>query len=138
MLSLKEMLSPSRQNPAQQRGFFGALAIALIVVFLHFPFEGYYIEEYVRPHYIPGPCKKLFEEDVKNWSGEMLDQQMEENKKCSASAGTETQIRPFTEWTSRAPIFEWFGSVVHAIAAIVFAISIGGTWLWVFRTHNNG
>ncbi len=134
MSSFIEMLSPSRQNPVQRRGFFSSLAIACFVLLLHSPFDGYDIDNYVTTRYGVGPCPSAG--GALNMTSEQLDQYMKDLRRCSDDG--ETQIRPFNEWKSKAPIIEWFGSVVHAITALVFALSLGGIWLWVFRTHENG
>lgn len=137
MSSLKEVLSPSRQNPVQRQGFFGSLAIASLVVLLHFPFEGYEIEHYVTTRYGFGPCAPdVSLEQVMKMTSEETNQRFEANKRCSNDG--EFQIRPFAEWKSKAPIIAWFGSVVHAITALVFSLSLGGMWLWVFRSHDDG
>lgn len=134
MSSVMETLSPSRQNPVQRRGFFSSLAIASLVLLLHFPFDGYDIEHYVTTRYGFGPCPSA--EGAMNMTSEQLDQYMKDLRRCSDDG--ETQIRPFNEWRSKAPIIDWFGSVTHAATALVFALSLGGIWLWVFRTHDNG
>ena len=118
MSSFIGVLFPSRQNPVQRRGFFSSLAIASLVLLLHFPFEGYDIDHYVTTSYGTGHCKSSSYEDLQ----------------ICMDRG-EIQIKPFNEWKSRAPVIDWFGSLVHAIAALVFALSLGGIWLWVFRTH---
>ena len=136
MQSLKEMLSPSRQNTVQRRGFFSSLAIASLVLLLHFPFEGYDIDHYVTTRYGFGPCPNPSADDAMKMTSEQFDQYMKDLRRCSDDG--ETQIRPLTEWNSKAPIIDWFGSVIHATTALVFALSLGGIWLWVFRTHDNG
>lgn len=136
MLSLKNILSPIRQNAIQRRGFFGSLAIASLVLFLHFPFEGYDIERYVITRYGYGPCPSFEGVDaIMNATSKQLDQYVQELRRCSDDG--EMQIRPFYEWKSKAPIIEWFGSVIHAVVAFVFALLLGGIWLWVFRTHGD-
>lgn len=134
MSSIMEMLSPSRQNPVQRRGFFFSLAIASLILLLHFPFEGYDFEHYVTTRYGVGTCP-IGADVAMKMPPEQLDQYMKDLRRCSDDG--ETQIRPFTEWKSKAPIIDWFGSVVHATTALIFALSLGGIWLWVFRTHNN-
>jgi hypothetical protein len=137
MPSLKEVLSPSRQNPVQRQGFFGSLAIAALVLLLHFPFEGYDMEHYAITRYGSGPCPaKVGLEQIKKMTSEEMNQFFDANRRCSDE--TELQLLPLVEWKSKAPIVAWFGSLVHAIAAIVFSLSLGGVWLWVFRTHNDG
>ncbi len=137
MPSLKEVLSPSRQNPVQRQGFFGSLAIAALVLLLHFPFEGYDIEHYVTTRYGFGPCApQVSVEQINKMTSEETNQHFEANKSCSDDG--ELRILPLVEWKSKAPVIAWFGSLVHAIAALAFSLSLGGIWLWVFRTHDDG
>lgn len=136
MSSLKELLTPARQNPIQRLGFFGSIAIAVLVLFLHFPIDGYKIGYYETPYYdnFSGPettttyiqCPDSYTLDThKIYS------------RCMSSTENKFEMLPFSEWKSKAPIVEWFGSVIHAITALVFALSLGGIWLWVFRTHDD-
>lgn len=137
MLSLKIFLSPARQNHIQRRGFFGSLAIASLILLLHFPFEGYDIEHYVTTNYGYGPCPPYRSvEYVMKMTLEQMEQDAKDAKRCSNHG--EMQIRPFVEWKSTSPIIEWFGSLVHAIVVLVFILSLGAIWLWVFRTHDDG
>ncbi len=66
-----------------------------------------------------------------NLTSEQLHQYMEDLRRCSDKE--EIQPLPFSEWKTRSPIVKWFGSVQHTLAALVFTISLGGIWLWVFR-----
>jgi hypothetical protein len=134
MSSFKSFLSPSRQNPIQQKGFFVSLAIAALVLLLHFPFDGYDYEHYVITRYSIGPCNRppdVSVGQIKEMSYEELRQRQEAIKGCFNEG--EFQTLPFFDWKSKAPIIAWFGSVVHVIAAFVFSLSLAGIWLWVFR-----
>lgn len=134
MSSLKEVLSPARQNLIQRRGFFGTLALALLVLLLHFPFGGYEVERYVTTQFGYGPCPNPSLEDIMKMTSEQSAQNLEATKRCTDSG--EMQTLPFPEWRSKTPIIEWFGSLVHTIAALAFTLSIGGIWFWIFRTHD--
>lgn len=133
MSSLKHWLLPSRQNAAQRQGYFGTLAIAILVLFLHFPFEGYVTEHYVVTRIGVGPCPNPGLEEIKQMSREQSRQHWDDMLKCSSAE--EEQFLPFTEWRSKSPISSWFSSAVHVIAAFVFVLFLGGIWLWIFRSQ---
>lgn len=135
MMPIKEVLSPARQNSVQRRGFFGALAITFLILLLHFPFEGYDNEDLVTTHRGYGTCPSLGADGLRTMTAEQFRQYGEDMKRCSDSM--ELQDKPLSEWRSKAPIVEWFGSLVHSLIALIFTISIGGLWLWVFRTHDD-
>lgn len=133
MSSLKEVIFIYRHNSVQRIGLFVSLALAALVLMLHYPFEGYYFESFVTTYYGQGPCPGL--EDLKKATSETLAQVNEAAVKCN-DAG-EMQTIPFSDWRSNAPIIEWFGSVAHAISAIVFVLLLGLMWLWLFRTSDD-
>ena len=114
MSSIKAFLSPSHQNRLQRRGFFNSLAVASLILFLHFPFDGYYINHYVTTRYGFGPCPSA--EGAMNMTSEQLNQYSEDIRRCSDDG--EMQLLPFVEWKSKAPIIDWFGPVIHAAAAL--------------------
>ena len=74
MSSSREMLTLSPQNPVQRRGFFSSLAIASLVLLLHFSFEGYDIDHYVTTRYGFGPCPTPGVGAVIKMTSEQLDQ----------------------------------------------------------------
>lgn len=126
MSPIKDALTPAKQNPVQRVGFFASLAIAATILFLHYPFEGYYIDDWVetRSFSAPSACGpgNFNNSDILN--------------RCLRDG--EMQIRPFSEWKSQTPIIEWLGSIVHVLIAVTFTLFMGVLWLWVFRTHDDG
>lgn len=124
-----EMISLSRQNATQRKGFFGALAISALVLFLHFPIEGYDLGYYaIQYQDVLMPCSAFTDSQKFLPSVAELD--------CYKYGSFE--FHAFSEWKSKEPIVVWFGSVVHTLAALAFVVSIGALWLWVFRDHSEG
>lgn len=132
MSSFNEILTPSGQNPTQRRGYFSSIAIACFVLLLHFPFEGYDIDHLVSTRSTFSPCPTVSAATLK----EMTSEQLDDIAKCLSAV--ETQFLPLSEWRSKAPLIDWFGSVVHSTIAFVFALALGIIWLWVFRTRDDG
>ena len=137
MKDLAVFLSPSRQNTAQRLGFFASLATICLILFLHFPFEGYDVDHNVTTRYGTGPCPAS-EKGFGRMTPEKADhdQYIKDEIRCTSAA--ETQMLPFSEWRSKAPLVNWFGSVVHALVSVLFGLFVGGMWLWIFRTHDEG
>lgn len=134
MFSIKEILSPSRQNGTQRVGFFSSLAIAALIILFHFPFEGYDIEHRVVTRYASSNCHIATLDELNKMTEAKLQEEARKQSLCSEES--EMHLRPFSEWRSQAPIVEWFGSLAHAIAALCFVLVLGATWLWVFRTND--
>ncbi len=122
MSPLKDALTPARQNSIQRAGFFSSLALVALILFLHFPFDGYLIDEWVmtRDLSAPSACGKTPPELL--FMG-----------RCWEDG--ERQFRRFSEWESKSPLMPWFGSVVHVIISLTFSLLLGALWLWVFRTQ---
>jgi hypothetical protein len=126
-----------RSNRVQRRGFFASLALATLVIYLHFPFHGYEYEHFVVTHYGVKPCPS-----GRDASGQLsmdrdsLDKWYEDMKRCQDRG--EMQTLPFSLWHSEAPIVNWLGYVDHMFAALFLIFLLGGLWLWIFRTHDDG
>ena len=77
-------LSLSRQNHIQRSGFFVSLALATVVLLLHFPFEGYTAEHLVVTRYGHGHCPHTAtKEEIMEFSAEQLSQRMEQTVQCT-------------------------------------------------------
>ena len=134
MPSIIEQLTPSRQNSVQRSGFFVSLALAVVVLLLHFPFEGYAVNQWVVIRHGTGECPRTSREELKISTNEQIRKQIEEYRLCTDES--QEQLRPFNEWRSYSPVIPWFGSVLHTLIALCFVIGLGLTWLWIFRSTN--
>ena len=134
MPSIIEQLTPSRQNSVQRSGFFVSLALAVVVLLLHFPFEGYVVNQWVVIRHGTGECPRTSREELKISTNEQIRKQIEEYRLCTDES--QEQLRPFNEWRSYSPVIPWFGSVLHTLIALCFVIGLGLTWLWIFRSTN--
>ena len=136
-----EALSPARMNLVQRLGFFASLALATLVFFLHFPIHGYEFEHFVTTYHGVKPCPEApLDADGKIRMGPEWDKKWdkwrEDMNRCQDSG--EMQILPLSMWRSNAPVIEWFGSLLHSLAAIFLSIALGSIWLWIFRTDDEG
>jgi len=130
MPTLEELLSPAHQNPTQKIGFFLAIAFSLLVIFLHFPFNGYKKEHYVTTYYGSENCPKSSTVGQTSTIDE-INQYFDALKKCQSRG--ELRLLPFSKWQSKSAIIDWFSSPIHTIITLVFILAAGGFWLWVFR-----
>lgn len=134
-------LYPTRQNSTQRRGFFGALALIAVVLFLHFPFEGY------RTTFdIPGDnlsllndpkCRGAFTggiEKLRTADSNEIMVLAALQRECGEKYGPRIVEIPLSQWSSNSPVIDWFGSVTHTLTALVLVVILGGLWLWVFRS----
>lgn len=140
-MSLPDGLSPARQNPVQRIGFFVTVVLAALVLFLHFPFYGYKTDDsfFTPPSmiYVSEECTAIKSVNVMAMTAEQLSMNLECDIKWDKSRYRVVD-RHFSQWESNSPIIEWFGSVVHALVSLAFALSLGGLWLWVFTKHDDG
>lgn len=135
-MSPKKQFFPARLNMTQRIGFFVALAISVLVLLLHFPFEGYDNDHFVITRYGTGPCPNITKERLKTMTYAELTESFDATRRCTNDE--ELQVRPFSEWESKGAIVPWFSSVPHAIAGLVFALGLGALWVWVFRAEADG
>jgi len=134
-------LYPTRQNPTQRRGFFWALALIAVVLFLHFPFEGYRTTSF-----IPGDnlsllndpkCQGAFSggiEKLKTMDGNEIAALSALQSECAQKYGSRIVEIPLSQWSSNSPVIDWFGPVTHTLTALFLVLILGGFWLWVFRS----
>ena len=43
-------------------------------------------------------------------------------------------FKPFSEWRTISPVLPWLGNVVNLLFSVVSVVTLGGFWLFVFRT----
>jgi len=109
-----ELLKQRNHNKIQRVGFFTAITSVLLVVFIHFPFNGYYTHQNGErcleswPAYIGGGCKEY-----------------------------EQIMRPFLEWYSTGAIVGWFGDMTNFLVTISLIFIIGFLWLYMFKEGAN-
>lgn len=135
MTSVRNFISPSHLNLKQRQGFFMSVALAALILLLHFPFDGYDdIEHLVITRYGSGECPPhMTIELMREMTAEEIVKVVDARKQCSNDE--EMQLRSPLEWKSKAPIVPWFGSLLHAIVALSFSLALGAFWIWTFRTQ---
>lgn len=104
-----EYLNPKNQNGMQRAGFFSSLGAMLLVLFIHFPFKGYYM-------YRIGDCIR--------WEGSGL---------LRSCAERERTLMSFFDWQSFGAIISWFGDMTNFLVTIVFIAIAGSLWIYSFR-----
>lgn len=123
--------SLEKMNKPQRKGIFIALTFAAIVLFLHFPFDGYTVQHEVITRYGQGECPRLTIDELNNLNLEQMNRTFEQNRLCSSES--ELQLRSFQDWTSDSPLVAWFGSVLHTLITLLFAGCLGVAWILVSR-----
>lgn len=121
-------LMPGQQNIVQRIGLFTTLTSIALVIFLHFPFDGYINERHVTTRFGFGSCPNGLE-DLARMGSEKFSQEME---RCNDLG--ELKPIPFSEWRSKSAIFWQLASPTRAIAAAAFITIIGITWIFIFRS----
>lgn len=154
-------LLPANQNNFQRAGFAFSLVGILLLVFAHNPFGGYNYsyEHRVYERQRNGTCsdseytqydKTL--RDAADWEKRWPNLSSKERDaerpsiilnvgeprtrleaKCFENvAHSESELRPFDQWTSNDPIVNWLGPVLHLLSATILMIAIGLIWIFVF------
>lgn len=118
-------------NRTQRQGLFSASALAAIIIFLHFPFDGYTVQHEVITRYGTGQCPRLSIEEIYALTAEQSNLIFEKNRLCNSES--ELQIRPFQQWASDSPLFPWFGSTLHALVTLLLVGGMGIAWFFIFR-----
>ena len=125
MSFLIEAVSPSRQSTTQRAGYFGASVLLVLAVVLHFPFGGYVWEQFSGTRQCPHETLQ----EVQRMSADELIASVQCQDK------NEFRPLPFWEWQSASPVVAWFGPVKNFAVSLVFILSVGLLWLWVFRAQ---
>lgn len=129
--SIIDLLSLSRQNVIQRSGFFASLAAIAVVVFLHFPFDGYTIYEWeTNPNRHLCPSEEEHRKFNKAVPDSDVAAKLEFLKYCYEA---EEMLQPFSQWRSDKPIVLWLGSTLHTALTVGLLLGLGLFWLWVFR-----
>ncbi|WKJ90429.1 hypothetical protein QZJ86_20860 [Methylomonas montana] len=134
---LKTMSFISQFNKIQKIGFFLTISSILSIILLHFPFGGYADNTYYEENKFRYKCPRI--EDVENeqkLSGKKFTNE-EMLKKLEYCYEGRYKTLPFSKWRSNEPIFEWFGSTIHTLSALIFALFIGSLSIVVFKDKAN-
>lgn len=108
-----EFLKPKKQNSMQRVGFFSSIGGMIVILFIHFPFKGYYI-------YLNGDCI--------SWGGSGLLRSCEEYERTIIS---------FFDWHSNGAIISWFGDMTNFLVTIAFIAALGFLWVYAFRVKED-
>lgn len=130
----------SNQNNTQKLGLFGFVALALLFLFLHFPFGGYTTE--FRPsidtrQFVVSPECKVFKwgEDFKGSTDEAFKMTQQCGDEWNAQLFRTIEL-PFSQWTSNEPVIKWFGNIIHLLASISLVLLLGTLWIWTFKSKS--
>jgi len=123
----------SNFNNIQKIGFFLTILSTLTILMLHFPFGGYVDNTYVEENIFKYKCPKLedLEEEEKLAGRKFTDR--ERLKKLEYCYEGQYKTLPFNEWRSNEPIYEWFGSIVHTLSAVIFCLLMGFLFIFLFK-----
>ena len=129
------MFPPVRLNPSQRIGLFVALALAALIVFLHFPFGGYFYQRPVVTRHASVACPPPLAggvDEVKAMSREQLSKRYEQFQLCTDEV--ESQMLFPWQWVSNSPLIPWFGSLGNTLAALGLVTTLWGLSSWIFRS----
>ncbi|MEH8019345.1 hypothetical protein MN202_19085 [Rheinheimera muenzenbergensis] len=104
-----DFLKPQSYNKTQKVGAFSVIVSIITMLFIHFPFKGYYIYE----------------------SGDCLQWGIRYCEKYEQSIKS-----PF-DWQSRGALIEWFGNITNLMALISFVLVIGVFFVYFFKEEKN-
>jgi len=127
----------SKFNNIQKIGFFLTILSVLTIIMFHFPVGGYADNTYYEENKFKYKCPKLenVEEEEQLAGKKFTNEEM--LKKLEYCYEGQYKTLPFSEWRSKEPIFEWFGSIVHTLSAIIFCYLMGFSFIIVFKDKAN-
>ncbi len=131
MRIMNYQVSLRKMNKPQRIGIFIALTIAAIILFLHFPFDGYTVQHEVVTRYGQGECPHITLDELNKLDLEQTKRVYEQNILCNSES--ELQLRPFHEWTSDSPLVTWFGSVMHTLITLFFVGALAFAWVQISK-----
>ncbi|WP_426211109.1 hypothetical protein [Massilia sp. TWP1-3-3] len=123
------MLKLNRISLTQRAGIFATATGMMIVLFLHFPFDGYRNKELVVTRYAIESCPEPVD-PRKDGIGAVV-AEIDVVKRCPDQK--EWQYLPFSQWESEAPVFRIFTKASTAAIALTFIGILGAIWVWLFR-----
>ncbi|MCK9814605.1 hypothetical protein M1B35_10830 [Pseudomonas sp. MAFF 302046] len=119
-------------NAHQRFALLATLAMSILVLLLHFPFDGYVTEySYTSPSLTVCPRGDLLQK-MRELGAE------EFNKAMVACQDKDVPVElPMSDWRSNgAPVY-WFSSPIHAIATIISILVIGLAWFFSARSKQS-
>lgn len=127
----KDAATPD-DNSQQRVALLAALAFSLLILLLHFPFDGYVTESsYTVPSLTTCP-----KGDPKALLRELGAEQF--NKALSACQDKfVTNELPFTEWRSNGATIYWLAFPIHALTTILSILVIGLSWFFSVRPRQS-
>lgn len=116
-------------NFAQRAGAFVAFAMALAVVFLHYPFEGYKrTYNYTVPSFMPCP-----KGDMKQLMRDMGAQEFNE-RIAACQDKFEVKDLPFSDWQSNGALIAWLAFPLRAIYGVFSILLVFAAWFFLMRS----
>ena len=136
------------QNTVQKTGFFIGITSFLIVIFLHNPFDGYYIFSYpsiLDPGYvfvneITGSKNTYRGHQTPEclYAAELYYNAKTEKDRDAAfqpvSECYDGRWQPISDWSSVSPVIPWLGNLMNFVKLITAIVLISGVWIVIFRT----
>lgn|GEM_PF-2707350 len=123
---MKDDTATPDDNSQPRVALLATMAFSILILLLHFPFDGYVTESsYTVPSFTACP-----KGDPKTLLRELGAEQF--NKAISACQDKiVTNELPFTEWRSTGAAVYWLASPIHALATIFAILVIGLSWFFL-------
>lgn len=118
-------------NLQQRLALLTTLALSILVLLLHFPFDGYVTES----SYTVPSLTACLKGDPKALLRELGAEQF--NTAISACQDKYvTKELPFTDWRSNGAAIYWLTSPTHALTTILCILLLGLSWFFSVRPRN--
>jgi hypothetical protein len=115
-------------NPQRRAALLATLALSILILLLHFPFDGYVTESnYTVPSFTvcpKGDPKALLRE---------LGAEQFNTAISSCQDRYVTNELPFNDWRSNGAAIYWLASPTHALAAFLCTLVLGLSWFFSIR-----
>ena len=138
------------QNTVQKTGFFIGITSCLIAIFLHNPFDGYYI--FLYPSILDSPyvvidkitgskhiytghqtSECLYAADLFYDAKTQKDRDVATQSLISSECH-EGRLQPISDWSSVSPEIPWLGNFLNFVKLITAIVLVSGVWIAIFRT----
>lgn len=116
-------------SSAQRIALLTTLALSILILLLHFPFDGYATQHsYTVPSFTACPKGDL-KERLRELGAE------EFNKTLTACQGTFVVAElPLSQWRSNGAAIYWLASPIHTLATVIFIITFGIASFFAMRS----
>jgi hypothetical protein len=116
-------------NSNQRIALLTTVALSILIILLHFPFDGYVTQHrYIVPSFTACPKGDLKEK--------LRELGAEEFNKALAECQGKFVISdlPPSEWQSKGAAIYWLASPIHTLLAVISIITFGSVWFFAMRS----